>query len=210
VEGFKTVLFYILGLAGLIIASVIFTGRVEVEVNELPTAIPTKIHQPDCILTAMSISYSYIPNAPFTTNLALPDLKEERLIVSGTVYASNHHIPLSGALVEVWQADAEGRYGRLRGQMRTDADGRYKFSTIKPGHYKVDCLTMPAHIHYRVSYLDNEPIFQTLFFQGDPYLTNILIEPALIRPLTTQAGSDGPALYTTFDIVLPINLAKDG
>lgn len=219
----KTVLFYVLGLAGLIIASVMFTGQVEVVDNELTTVTPanqvawrpaittpSETNQPDCALTAMSITYSYIPNAPFTTSLAPPDRKGERLMVSGTLYASNRITPLPGALVEVWQADAEGRYGRLRGQMQTDADGHYEFTTIKPGHYKVDCLPMPAHIHYRLSYLDNEPIFQTLFFQDDPYLTNILVEPAFIRPLTTRVGSDGPVLHATFDITLPVNLGSAG
>lgn len=220
-EDLKTVLFYILGLAGLIIASVIFTRQAEVVVNELPTATPanqvawkptittsTEINQPDCVFTAMSITYSYIPNAPFTTTLASPDLKGDRLIVSGTVYASNRVTPLPGALIEVWQANAEGRYGRLRGQMWTDVEGHYEFTTIKPGHYQVDCLPMPAHIHYRITYLNNDPIFQTLFFQGDPYLTNILIEPTFIRPLTARMGSDGPVLDATFDIALPVNLGS--
>jgi protocatechuate 3,4-dioxygenase beta subunit len=158
----------------------------------------------------MSISYSYLPNAPLTTTLASPDLKGERLIISGTVYASDRVTPLPAVQIEVWQADADGRYGRLRAQMQTDAEGRYQFTTVKPGHYKVDCRPMPAHIHYRARYLDNEPLFLTLFVEDDPYLTNLPVGPASLRPLATWAGADGPVLHTTFDIVLPVNLGSGG
>ena len=56
--------------------------------------------------------------------------------------------PLRNANLDVWQADAEGRYsgfmpgppeGNLRGQVRTDADGRYEYVTVIPGprlHYR--------------------------------------------------------------------------
>lgn len=212
-EGLKTVLFYVLGLAGLIVASVMFTGQMEETVSELPTTIPagpnvatpTETGQLDCVPAAMSITSIYIPDSPFTTTLALPNLKGERLIVSGVVYASDRVTPIPGALVEVWQADADGQYERFRAQMQTDVEGRYQFTTLKPGHYRVDCEFMPAHIHYRVSYLDNPPLLTVLFFKGDPYLANIpSVKPTLIRPLTTQVGPDGPVLHTTFDIVLPV------
>ena len=225
-RGLKTVLFYILGLAGLILASVMFTGPGEVEVGEfvpatpagqttreefeVTAARPTGADQSDCAVKAMSINYSYQPDAPLTTTLISPDLTGERLIISGTVYASDRVTPLPAARIEVWQADAGGRYGHLRAQMQTDAGGRYHFATIKPGHYKVDCRPMPAHIHYRVSYLDNKPLFLTLFVADDPYLTNLPVEPASIRSLVTRAGVDGPVLHAMFDIVLPVNVGGEG
>ena len=66
---------------------------------------------------------------------------------------------------------------------------------------------MPAHIHYRVSYLDNEPLLIILFFEGDPYLADIPpVEQTHIKSLTTEVGPDGLVLHTIFDIVLPIYL----
>jgi len=70
---------------------------------------------------------------------------------------------VSGALIEVWQANAAGRYRRANddhaapldphvtgaGRTITDADGRYRFTTIKPGAYpwrNHDNAWPPAHI----------------------------------------------------------------
>jgi len=224
---FRTVLFYLLGLVGLIVVSAMFTGQVEVVVNDLPATTPavvviptvtgpdtatlTGMGQSDCVPSAMAISYIYSPNAPFTTTLTPPNLKGERLIVSGTVVAADQVTPLPGALLEVWQADAEGQYENLRAQMQTDALGRYQFTTIKPGHYRVDCKFLPAHIHYRVSYLDDQPLFTLLFFEGDPYLANApAVKLTHIRPLTTQAEPNGPVLHTIFNIALPVYLDGEG
>ena len=210
-EDLKAVLFYLLGLAGLIVASILFTGQAEVVVNELSTVTPIKAGQSDCVPTAMTIAYIYTPNSPYTTTLAPPDLKGDRLIVSGTVYSADRVTPLPGALLEVWQADAYGQFERLRAQMQTDANGRYEFTTIKPGHYKVDCQFLPAHIHYRVSYLDSQPLLTSLFFAGDPYLAHIPpVKQAHIKSLTADVGSDGPVLHTTFDLILSVNSGGEG
>lgn len=214
-QGFKTLLFYLLGLVGLIVASVTFTGQVEVIINDPPAATPTATailagkHRTDCVPSAMAMSYIYIPGAPFTTTLAPPRLKGERLIVFGTVFAPDGLTPLSGALVEVWQADADGQYENLRAQMQTDAFGRYRFTTIKPGHYQVDCQILPAHIHYRASHSNYRPLFALLFFERAPYLANIpSVKAAYIRPLALQTGPDGSNLQTTFNLVLPANPAR--
>jgi len=82
--------------------------------------------------------------------------------------------------VYVYQADArglynpEGRHGvphRLRGWAVTDRAGRYRFTTIKPGHYPN--RTMPAHIHMTVS---GERLpewwLPEVRFEGDPLLSD--------------------------------------
>lgn len=72
----------------------------------------------------------------------------ERIIVTGRVLDSGGR-PLSGTLVEIWQANAAGRYAHLidqhpapldpgfagAGRCLTDEEGRYQFVTIKPGAY---------------------------------------------------------------------------
>lgn len=213
-EGLKTVLFYLLGLAGLVIASMLFTGQVEVEINDLPTptavATATAVAQADCANPARSADgNSYLPDAPFTTELAAPDDPGERLLVSGTIYQADGVTPASGVLLEIWQTDAKGRYSRgsshaFRAQFRTDEAGRYQFTTIKPGHFQVDCHFLPAHIHYKISYLERRPLFASLYFEGDPYLSGpLLVTPRLIKSLERQEGPDGPVLQTTFDVILP-------
>ena len=74
--------------------------------------------------------------------------------------------PVRGAKLEVWQANAHGRYTHPADMntapldanfegfalLKTDAEGRYKFKTIKPGAYPTGSNTMrPPHIHFRLS-----------------------------------------------------------
>lgn len=74
--------------------------------------------------------------------------------------------PVEGALVDIWQANTHGRYDHEDdpasapldphfqgwGMVKTDADGRYSFTTIKPGAYAVDgTWSRPPHIHFKIS-----------------------------------------------------------
>lgn len=84
----------------------------------------------------------------------------EPLIVSGTIYSPDGKQPLPGITLYVYQTDVTGRYStsgnggdnretRIHGVMRTNAEGRYEFRTIKPGSYPNS--RNPAHIHAYVS-----------------------------------------------------------
>ena len=111
----------------------------------------------------------------------------ERIIVSGRVLDENGR-PVPHTLVEVWQANASGRYPHRvdqhnapvdpnfsgAGRTLTDAEGRYRFTTIRPGeypwrnHYNA---WRPAHIHFSLF----GPAFATrivtqMYFPGDPLL----------------------------------------
>jgi catechol 1,2-dioxygenase len=95
------------------------------------------------------------------------------LLVSGTVRGTDG-TPLAGALVEVWQASTVGLYDNqdptqpdrnLRGCFHTDADGGYRFRTVRPAGYPVPTdgpvgallaaqqrhPYRPAHIHFIVA-----------------------------------------------------------
>jgi protocatechuate 3,4-dioxygenase beta subunit len=91
--------------------------------------------------------------------------------------------PVRNARVEVWQANARGRYvhpsdsnpapldPNFEGSavLTTDTDGRYRFKTIKPAAYPAGPDRMrPAHIHFQVSGRQDRLVTQ-MYFEDDPY-----------------------------------------
>jgi protocatechuate 3,4-dioxygenase beta subunit len=90
--------------------------------------------------------------------------------------------PIGGAKLEIWQANAQGRYTHPADTnpapldpnfegfavLTTDAEGRYRFKTIKPGAYPTGPDTMrPPHIHLRLSAHMDELVTQ-MYFDGEP------------------------------------------
>lgn len=90
--------------------------------------------------------------------------------------------PVEGALVDIWQANSHGRYDHEDdpataprdpnfqgwGMVKTDAQGRYSFTTIKPGAYKVDgSWRRPPHIHYKVSRRGYHELTTQMYFAGE-------------------------------------------
>jgi protocatechuate 3,4-dioxygenase beta subunit len=111
----------------------------------------------------------------------------ERIIVHGKVMNENGH-PIPNTLIEIWQANSAGRYVHKvdqheapldpnflgAGRCMTDANGNYKFYTIKPGaypwgnHYNA---WRPNHIHFSLfgANITNRLVTQ-MYFPGDPLL----------------------------------------
>lgn len=88
--------------------------------------------------------------------------------------------PVSGAVVEIWQADSNGIYGhpddpqysqrdkdfQFYGESVADENGNYAFTTIIPGEYGV----RPKHIHVKVKYLEETLLTTQFYFAGDERL----------------------------------------
>jgi protocatechuate 3,4-dioxygenase beta subunit len=111
----------------------------------------------------------------------------EVIIVSGRVLDENGR-PVPHTLVEVWQANAAGRYPHPTdqhnapldpnfsgaGRTLTDAEGRYRFITIRPGEYpwrNHHNAWRPAHIHFSLfgqAFLTR--MVTQMYFPGDPLL----------------------------------------
>ena len=109
----------------------------------------------------------------------------ERIVVSGQLLDSDSR-PIRGALVEVWQANAAGRYRHRNdvhpapldpnftgcGRTLTDDDGHYRFTTIKPGAYPWQNhpnAWRPAHIHFSVfGRAFTQRLVTQMYFPGDP------------------------------------------
>jgi protocatechuate 3,4-dioxygenase beta subunit len=152
----------------------------------------------------------------------------ERIIVHGYVIDENQG-PVRNALVEVWQANAGGRYRHKKdtyiapidpnfggcGRTLTDNDGHYVYRTIKPGPYPWRNNVndwRPAHIHYSLSGSGfAQRLITQMYFEGDPLiascpiLRSIPTEAAvrqLIAPLDRQAGVQLDSMAYRFDVVL--------
>jgi len=109
----------------------------------------------------------------------------ERIIVTGRVLDEGNR-PVRNTLVEVWQANAAGRYVHKvdqhgapldpnflgAGRCMTDDEGRYRFMTIKPGAYpwgNHHNAWRPQHIHFSLfgDYFASRLVTQ-MYFPGDP------------------------------------------
>ncbi len=152
----------------------------------------------------------------------------ERTIVHGRVL-DEHGRPVPDTLVEVWQANAGGRYRHRNdtylapidpnfggcGRMVTDADGCYAFRTVKPGAYPFRNYVnswRPAHIHFSLfgSGLAQRLITQ-MYFEGDPLIARDQIigtipdksaVQRLVATLDLDAAVPLDSLAYRFDIVL--------
>jgi protocatechuate 3,4-dioxygenase beta subunit len=111
----------------------------------------------------------------------------ERIIVHGRVLDAAGR-PLAGTLVEVWQANAAGRYRHDgdqhaapldanfsgAGHCVTDGEGRYRFVTIKPGAYpwrNHENAWRPSHIHFSLfGRAFSQRLITQMYFPGDPLL----------------------------------------
>lgn len=151
----------------------------------------------------------------------------ERLIVTGRVMDVSG-APLADAIVEIWQANAAGRYAHQSdahdapldpnflgaGRCRTDAGGAYRFLTLRPGAYPWQNdpnAWRPAHIHFSVfgPAIATRLITQ-MYFPGDPLLPRDAIflsvpqsaRDRLIATYDHAVTEPGWALGYRFDIVL--------
>lgn len=170
-----------------------------------------------CEPTASDLLGPYhLEGAPIRTQIAAASEPGERMTITGTVFDAGCAEPLSGVLLDVWQADATGAYHdtasdyRLRGQMLTDNAGRYALETIRPGNYPQGGSVRPAHIHFMVSRPGSAPLITQLYFSDDPWLkpndpcgTCNSGHPSLIIDLDPGTDPDGATTWTgVFDIVL--------
>ncbi|HXS24221.1 MAG TPA: hypothetical protein VN719_08325 [Gemmatimonadales bacterium] len=151
--------------------------------------------------------------APWRTALVASDEPGQHVVVGGRVVGGDTCEPLADAVVDVWQADAAGKYDfhdspppqspdryRLRGLMLTDRVGEYGFTTVVPGNYSVGADQMRAkHIHYLIQRTGYEPLITQLYFEGDPQnARDPLVRQSLIMPLRASPTDR----RVTFDLVL--------
>ena len=175
--------------------------------------------------------YGYLPIGETDHDLTRQSTGEpqgQRITVSGRVLDEDGR-PVRHTLVELWQANAAGRYRHVvdnhpapldphftgSGRTMTDGEGRYRFVTIKPGAYpwrNHPNAWRPAHIHFSLfgtsflsrlvtqMYFPNDPLFPY-----DPMFQSIADERArerLISSFSLELTEPEWVLAYTFDIIL--------
>jgi protocatechuate 3,4-dioxygenase beta subunit len=132
--------------------------------------------------------------------------------------------PVRGARVELWQANAHGRYTHPSDTnpapldpnfegfavQTTDGEGRYRFKSIKPGAYPANPNWMrPPHLHFEVTGKINRTITQ-MYFPGEPLNDKDLLlqnlrqnrEGAIAKVLPPTSDVEPDSLLVVWDIVL--------
>ncbi len=131
-----------------------------------------------------------------TTNISGSAEPGEPMIITGTIFKKDGKTPASDVILYVYHTDKTGNYspsknqkdgkrhGHLRGWIKTGADGKYSFTTIRPASYPNS--KAPQHIHPIIK----EPgvshyWISEYLFDDDPNLTQE------VRSKETQRGGDG-------------------
>ena len=142
----------------------------------------------------------------------------EVVVIEGRIVDESSQ-PIADAVVDVWRANAAGRYAHesdpnpapldrnFQGWaiMKTDAEGRYRFKTVKPGAYPVEeGWDRPPHIHFKVSRRGWRDITTQMYFPDEPLndVDKLLLNvPQAHRAalIAQQKNTDG---VLNFDVVL--------
>ncbi|CAM4133877.1 protocatechuate 3,4-dioxygenase subunit beta [Palleronia rufa] len=167
-------------------------------------------------------------DADLITNFTGEEAIGPRIVVTGTVRDETGR-PVPGALLEVWQANAGGRYRHARdgylapldpnfggcGRCMTGEDGTYAFRTIQPGPYPWPNGMndwRPAHIHFSLfGHSFGQRLITQMYFEGDPHIplcpiVGTIPDPDAVDRLTARLDWQATIPMDTrayrFDIVL--------
>lgn len=145
-------------------------------------------------LDFLALEYAGKPeDIPARIRIASTSEPGEVSSISGRCLSWRTGEPVAGVIVYAYHTDATGlyaggpkgtRHSRLRGWMRTGADGVYAFDSIKPAPYPD--RSMPAHVHMTVLEPDRKPYWiDEIVFQGEHKVD------AAYRAGMTNRGGDG-------------------
>lgn len=159
----------------------------------------------------------YREKAPYRAKVTPPLEPGTVLLVRGKVWALDTRKPLAGALLDVWQANATGRYDNddprnppkegvflNRARLVAGEEGAYEFETIHPGRYRIGRdVWRPSHIHYLVRHPGYRTLVTQLYFRGDPMNgRDDFIRASLVMDVESVRAAAGSYERMAFDIVL--------
>jgi hydroxyquinol 1,2-dioxygenase len=159
---------------------------------------------------------------PMGANIARPGTPGDPCFVSGTVRDLEGK-PVSGATMEVWEADGDGFYDvqkpdgvNARGRFRLGADGKFHFRCVRPTSYPVPhdgpvgkllAATgrhpmRPGHLHFKIAAPGCDTLVTHLFVKGDKFLDSDAVF-GVKRSLITRFQKNAAGEYTCrYDFVL--------
>jgi len=191
-------------------------GRAPLRASAAPAAPGRELRATeDCILGPF-----YRKGAPFRAKVTPPLEPGIVMVISGRVWGLDSRKPLAGAQLDVWQANARGRYDNddennppkpdvfvNRARLITDESGYYEFETVHPGAYQIGANAWrPSHIHYLAAATGYKPLVTQLFFKGDSHnKMDRFIKDSLIIDLATKKVGAVAYEAGVFDIVLVPN-----
>lgn len=157
---------------------------------------------------------------PHTDTLPGFNGQGEKILIKGVVYQKDGKRPAAGVVIYVYHTDRNGvyptrgdekgwdrRHGYIRGWMKTNEKGEYRFYTLRPASYPNS--NNPQHIHMTVKEPDkNEYWIDDIHFTDDP-----LVTPQMIRNDRKTGGSGFTRLENkngisegSRDIILGLNV----
>jgi protocatechuate 3,4-dioxygenase beta subunit len=130
----------------------------------------------------------FTPKSPERASLLESGLNGNTLIVSGTVLTASCR-PIPGAILDFWQASAEGAYDnsgfKLRGHQFADKDGRFRLETVMPGLYP----GRTRHIHVKAIVPGGVILTTQLYFPAESLnARDRLFNPGLVMDLADEGG----------------------
>jgi protocatechuate 3,4-dioxygenase beta subunit len=138
----------------------------------------------------------YRSGAPAKETLVEPGVEGTPLVITGYVRFPDCRT-VADAVLDVWQADADGRFDdegwRLRGVLRADAQGRYAIETILPGSVDGE----PPTVHMKVAEEIGGRIVTTQVYLVPP-------EEAPRPELAVEPDASGDGLVARFDVVIEV------
>jgi len=155
----------VLGAGALVAGSLFAIDRCAAEGPLPPTPA---CHDGDAATLAQTDGPYFKPSSPERIELFEEGMLGQPIELVGLVLARGCK-PISGALLDFWQADARGQYDnsgfRLRGHQFTDAEGRYRLRSIVPGVYP----GRTRHIHVKVQPRGGQVLTTQLYFPGESH-----------------------------------------
>lgn len=142
----------------------------------------------------------FTPRSPRRTSLIESGVAGTRLVVTGVVFTRSCR-PVPNALLDFWQADADGEYDnrgyRLRGHQFTDEQGIYRLETIVPGLYS----GRTRHIHVKVQAPERRILTTQLYFPEESRNAR----DRIFRPdLLMHTAAAGGGMEGLFNFVLDL------
>jgi protocatechuate 3,4-dioxygenase, beta subunit len=137
-----------------------------------------------------------VPSLDWQAQMGPLDEPGESMTIDGTVFAVDGRTPAANVVIYAYQTNAAGlyangspdteasrRHGRIRGWIRTGADGRYRFRAIKPAPYPND--NIPAHVHFTILEPNRRPYWiDDIVFKGEFGVTD-----AYRRSMANKGGN---------------------